>query len=192
MTNQKITFQYILAMKSFLIFNNRLQNKKSLHLTISLGVSYFLILHLRLASSFYLSQLVDIFGYDLPLIRTWKSYTFFKKFFKEKNLNPFSILYNFHSLGTNARTFLFCKGLRGLKKVKTISELFPNANWLEREISELHGIIFEGKRDTRNLMLQYGDNTAPFQKSFPVMGLKELFYNALLDLFKQVNLYSQV
>tara|TARA_B110000967_G_scaffold205760_1_gene250989 strand:- start:2963 stop:3088 length:126 start_codon:yes stop_codon:yes gene_type:complete len=40
-------------------------------------------------------------------------------------------------------------------------------------------------------MLQYGDNTAPFQKSFPVMGLKELFYNAISDIFKQVNLHIQ-
>jgi NADH:ubiquinone oxidoreductase subunit C len=53
---------------------------------------------------------------------------------------------------------------------------------LEREASELNGIFFSGKKDTRNLMLQYGDTSAPFKKSFPSIGLKEIFYDSTTDL----------
>jgi len=63
---------------------------------------------------------------------------------------------------------------------------------LEREVSELYNITFDGKKDTRNLMLQYGDNSAPFQKFFPSIGLKEMFYDVLNDLIIQQNVTYQV
>jgi len=69
--------------------------------------------------------------------------------------------------------------------LSSITELFFAANWLEREVSELHAITFNGKKDIRNLMLQYGDSTAPFQKSFPSIGVKELFYNPVKDTLVQ-------
>jgi NADH:ubiquinone oxidoreductase subunit C len=69
--------------------------------------------------------------------------------------------------------------------LKSITELFLNANWLEREISELNGIFFSGKKDLRNLMLPYGDTSAPLRKSFPSVGLKEIFYDSVTDLLIQ-------
>jgi NADH:ubiquinone oxidoreductase subunit C len=45
----------------------------------------------------------------------------------------------------------------------------------------MHGVSFAGKKDLRNLMLQYGDTTAPFQKSFPTIGVREIFYNPIKD-----------
>jgi NADH:ubiquinone oxidoreductase subunit C len=56
---------------------------------------------------------------------------------------------------------------------------------LERELSELSGVIVKDKKDLRNLMLQYGDSSAPFQKSFPTIGLKEMFYNPIKDTIIQ-------
>jgi NADH:ubiquinone oxidoreductase subunit C len=56
---------------------------------------------------------------------------------------------------------------------------------LEREIAELHGIFFTGKKDLRNLMLQYGDTSAPLQKSFPSIGIREIYYDATTDLLIQ-------
>lgn len=52
-------------------------------------------------------------------------------------------------------------------------------------MSELSGIVFLGKKDLRNLMLQYGDSSVPFQKSFPTVGLKEMFYNPVKDVIVQ-------
>lgn len=63
--------------------------------------------------------------------------------------------------------------------MNSITELFLNANWLEREASELSGVFYLLKKDTRNLMLPYGDSSFPFKKSFPSIGYRELFYNNL-------------
>jgi len=49
----------------------------------------------------------------------------------------------------------------------------------------LHGIFFSGKKDLRNLMLQYGDTSAPMQKSFPSIGTREIFYDTVTDLLVQ-------
>jgi NADH:ubiquinone oxidoreductase subunit C len=56
----------------------------------------------------------------------------------------------------------------------------------------LHGIVFSGKKDLRNLMLQYGDTSAPFQKGFPSIGLKEVFYDSNSDLIVQLPISLQV
>ena len=65
--------------------------------------------------------------------------------------------------------------------LSSISELFLNANWLEREASELSGLLFFFKKDTRNLMMPYGDLSTPFNKNFPTIGYRELFYSNVLD-----------
>ena len=56
----------------------------------------------------------------------------------------------------------------------------------------MHGICFENKKDLRNLMLQYGDTSTPFQKLFPSIGVKELFYDPLKDTLVQKNLSVQL
>ena len=66
-----------------------------------------------------------------------------------------------------------------------MTELFSAANWLEREVSELSGVSMSGKKDLRNLMLQYGDSSTPFKKSFPTIGLREMFYNPVKDTIVQ-------
>jgi NADH-quinone oxidoreductase subunit C len=123
---------------------------------------------------------------------------------KRNNTSPAQstiVVYNFHSLHTQDRFFLFTQNYSTLVKSKflqkndsldSIAELFPAANWLEREIAELHGISFFGKKDLRNLMLQYGDSTAPFQKSFPSIGVREMFYSPIKDTLVQNNLSVQL
>lgn len=69
--------------------------------------------------------------------------------------------------------------------LNSIAELFLNANWLEREVSEFHGIFFTGKKDLRNLLLPYGDTSAPLRKSFPSIGVRELFYDSVSNLIIQ-------
>jgi len=76
--------------------------------------------------------------------------------------------------------------------LKSIVELFPNANWLEREVSELYGFAFENKKDTRNLMLQYGDMSSPFQKFLPSIGLKEMYYDSINDILCQTRVTTQI
>jgi len=68
---------------------------------------------------------------------------------------------------------------------KSITNLYPNAHWLEREITEMFNYAFALKRDTRNLLLQYGDSSAPFLKLFPTSGVRELLYNPVRDSVDQ-------
>jgi NADH-quinone oxidoreductase subunit C len=70
--------------------------------------------------------------------------------------------------------------------------VYPAANWLEREVSELNGVSFAGKKDLRNLMLQYGDASNPFKKSFPSIGLKEMYYDPIKDTIVQSPLSVQL
>jgi NADH:ubiquinone oxidoreductase subunit C len=151
---------------------------------------YFLTLHIKLSSLFYSTQLVDIFAYETPNNKNISN-----NFNSKTPLTDNSILvYNFHSILFQQRFFIFVllnskqninKNSISWNSLKSITELFLNANWLEREISELNGIFFSGKKDLRNLMLPYGDTSAPLRKSFPSVGLKEIFYDSVTDLLIQ-------
>ena len=141
---------------------------------------------MRFSSILYSSQLVDIFSYELPLSNSDRD-------FKKTSNNLFTqnsiVVYNFHNLTYQERFFFFCAELptkfNGFT-LNSISELFPNANWLEREVSELHGVVFNNKKDLRNLMLQYGDTSMPFKKSSPSIGVKEVFYDSVNDVLIQI------
>lgn len=189
--NYKLYLKCILHNSKFSFINNEISNDNVYNLLIGSNALYYLALHFRFSSLFYSSQLVDIFSYELPT--TGKS-------FKNENFkkNESSIvLYNFHLLNTNNKFFVFTKTPsknysidtiikdNSFSSIFSITELFFAANWLEREISELNGIFFTGKKDIRNLMLQYGDSSSPFQKSFPTIGLKEMYYNPIKDTIIQ-------
>ena len=116
-------------------------------------------------------------------------------------IQPSIIVYNFHSMFFHNRIFLFTQHNHQIiqKKIQnnyytlnSISEIFPAGNWLERENSELHGINFLGKKDLRNLMLQYGDSSNPFNKSFPSIGKNELVYNPINDTINQIPITMQL
>jgi len=152
---------------------------------------YFLTLHLKLSSLFYSTQLCEIFSYEIPTTNNIKNT---KNENKTAILNSSMLVYNFHSIIFQQRFFIFVnltskkninKNSTSWNSLNSITELFLNANWLEREVSELHGIFFSGKKDLRNLMLTYGDTSAPMRKSFPSIGIKEVFYDSNSDLLIQ-------
>lgn len=156
---------------------------------------FYLCTHIKLSTVFYSTHLSDIFAYELPLNNfSFKSNSNFKYNFLNSKSQSTTTVYNFHSLHSQDRFFVFVNNSFFLTKsaklsanyfVDSIVELFPAANWLEREAAELHGIVFAGKKDLRNLMLQYGDSSAPFQKSFPSIGIKELYYDPVKDTLIQ-------
>jgi NADH:ubiquinone oxidoreductase subunit C len=132
-----------------------------------------------------------MFAYELPKNSFLSDKVTFGEEVKQlfKKLTDSIVVYNFHNLTLQDRYFFFAinkiTSLVGLG-LSSISELFPNSSWLEREIHELHGVGFGNKKDTRNLMLQYGDTTVPFQKTSPSIGYKELFYDSLNDVVVEV------
>jgi NADH:ubiquinone oxidoreductase subunit C len=111
------------------------------------------------------------------------------------SLSNTTVVYNFHNIRNHDRFFIFSPAPSSpflAFPLHSVSELYPNSNWLEREVSELHGIVFNGKKDLRNLMLQYGDTSTPFQKAYPSVGLKEVFYDSNTDLIVQLPVSLQV
>src|SRR5688572_5485301 len=63
------------------------------------------------------------------------------------------------------------------KPVPTVTTVYPVAGWLEREIFDLYGVMFEGHPDLRRILTDYGFRGHPFRKDFPLTGYVELRYS---------------
>jgi NADH-quinone oxidoreductase subunit C len=62
-------------------------------------------------------------------------------------------------------------------QLPSIIEVWPGANWYEREAFDLFGIVFAGHPDLRRLLTDYGFIGHPFRKDFPVSGNVEMRYD---------------
>lgn len=69
------------------------------------------------------------------------------------------------------------------KAVASIVEIFPVANWYEREAFDMYGIQFSGHPDLRRILTDYGFEGYPLRKDFPLTGYTEVRYD---DLQKRV------
>lgn len=56
--------------------------------------------------------------------------------------------------------------------------IWPGANWFEREAFDLFGIVFTGHPDLRRILTDYGFVGNPFRKDFPLSGHVEMRYDA--------------
>lgn len=124
---------------------------------------YIYILFLKLNVNSKLPTLIDCFGYSLvenSMIQQ-KLFTVVRTLFFNK-LNTFFSIFTI----TN-------------KVAYSLENVFLNLMWAERECSEMLGLIFISKNDTRNLLLQYFDISKPLLKSVTSLGDFELFFNAI-------------
>jgi NADH-quinone oxidoreductase subunit C len=58
-----------------------------------------------------------------------------------------------------------------------VTDLWPVAGWLEREVYDLYGVLFSGNRDLRRILTDYGFRGHPLRKDFPMTGYVELRYS---------------
>jgi len=65
-----------------------------------------------------------------------------------------------------------------LPRMSSLTDIWPGANWFEREAFDLYGIIFEGHPDLRRILTDYGFVGHPFRKDFPLIGNVEVRYDA--------------
>ncbi|MEO5961916.1 MAG: NADH-quinone oxidoreductase subunit C [Thermomonas sp.] len=91
----------------------------------------------------------------------------------------YAVVLHLLSLQHNQRVRVRCFAAdNGMPLVKTITTVWPGANWFEREAFDLFGIIFEGHPDLRRILTDYGFVGHPFRKDFPLIGNVEVRYDA--------------
>jgi NADH-quinone oxidoreductase subunit C len=61
--------------------------------------------------------------------------------------------------------------------VASLVDIWPTANWYEREAFDFFGILFDGHNDLRRILTDYGFIGHPFRKDFPVTGYVEMRYD---------------
>ena len=67
------------------------------------------------------------------------------------------------------------------ESLTSVDKVYPNAGWIERELSEMSNVNFVFKKDIRKLLLDYSKNEYPMLKDFPVEGFSEVFYDFFED-----------
>ncbi|WP_375245599.1 NADH-quinone oxidoreductase subunit C [Qipengyuania pacifica] len=104
-------------------------------------------------------QLMEIAGVDYP-----------------SRAERFEVVYMLLSLTTNSRIMVKCAASEDTP-VPTVTTLWPNAGWLEREVFDMYGVLFAGNSDLRRILTDYGFEGHPFRKDFPLTGYHELRYS---------------
>jgi NADH-quinone oxidoreductase subunit C len=90
----------------------------------------------------------------------------------------FAVVYHLLSLANNWRVRLrvFVPD-DAFPIISSAIEIWPAANWFEREAFDLYGIVFSGHPDLRRLLTDYGFIGHPFRKDFPLSGHVEVRYD---------------
>jgi NADH-quinone oxidoreductase subunit C len=90
----------------------------------------------------------------------------------------FAVAYHLLSLSQNHRLRLRCYPDAGDPPLlPSVTDIWPAANWFEREAFDLFGILFEGHPDLRRILTDYGFIGHPFRKDFPLSGHVEVRYD---------------
>ncbi len=93
--------------------------------------------------------------------------------------NRFAVVVQLLSIAHNQRVRLraFCSD-DDVPMMPSLTGLHPGANWFEREVFDMFGIVFEGHPDLRRILTDYGFVGHAFRKDFPLIGNVEVIYDA--------------
>ena len=130
-------------------------------LTVTANLAHLesLIEFLRDDASCRFSSLVDITAVDHP-----------------ERVARFDVVYHFLSMYRNQRIRVKV-AVREDEMVPSIVDLHPSANWFERELFDMFGILFSGHPDLRRILTDYGFRGHPLRKDFPTTGYVEVRYD---------------
>ncbi|NHQ72923.1 NADH-quinone oxidoreductase subunit C [Roseovarius gahaiensis] len=130
-----------------------------LNVTVALANIVGLVEFLKTDQTCKFSTLVDITGVDYP-----------------ERAKRFDVVYHFLSMYQNQRIRLRV-AVREEDMVPSISDVHPSANWFEREVFDMFGILFSGHPDLRRILTDYGFRGHPLRKDFPTTGYTEVRYD---------------
>ncbi|WP_323782492.1 NADH-quinone oxidoreductase subunit C [Leisingera sp.] len=121
------------------------------------------------------STLVDITAVDYP-----------------DRAKRFDVVYHFLSMYRNQRIRLRT-AVREEELVPSIVNVHPSANWFEREVYDMFGILFSGHPDLRRILTDYGFRGYPLRKDFPTTGYTEVRYDEAQKrvVYEPVNLVQE-
>ena len=114
---------------------------------------------LKADASCKFSTLVDITAVDYP-----------------DRAKRFDVVYHLLSMYQNHRIRLRLS-IREEDMVQSVTGIHPCANWFEREVFDMFGILFSGHPDLRRILTDYGFRGHPLRKDFPTTGYTELRYD---------------
>ena len=118
-----------------------------------------LVEFLRTDSACRFTSLVDITAVDYP-----------------ERAERFDVVYHFLSMYQNHRIRLKI-AVDTERMVPSLTEIHPSANWFEREVFDMFGILFSGHPDLRRILTDYGFRGFPLRKDFPTTGYTEVRYD---------------
>ena len=121
------------------------------------------------------STLVDITAVDYP-----------------ERAKRFDVVYHFLSMYRNHRIRLRV-AVREEDMVPSLIGAHPSANWFEREVFDMYGILFSGHPDLRRILTDYGFRGHPLRKDFPTTGYTEVRYDEVLKrvVYEPVSLVQE-
>jgi NADH-quinone oxidoreductase subunit C len=82
--------------------------------------------------------------------------------------NRFEMVYHFFSLTSNRRLRIKVPVSEKLASVPSLTSMWKNANWLEREVYDMFGVRFVGHPDLRRLFMYDGFEGYPLRKDYPL------------------------
>jgi NADH-quinone oxidoreductase subunit C len=117
------------------------------------------ILYLKTNEKCKFKQLIDITAVDYP----------------HKDIR-FKIVYLLLSHENNLRIIINTV-VKENETLPSITKIFSSANWMEREVFDMYGIVFSEHPDLRRILTDYGFTGHPLRKDFPLTGHTEVRYN---------------
>jgi NADH-quinone oxidoreductase subunit C len=130
-----------------------------LTMTVGLDSLLDLMAHLKADPSTRMTSLVDITAVDHP-----------------ERADRFDVVYHLLSMYTNGRIRVKAH-VADTAMVPSLISVYPAANWFEREVYDLFGILFSGHPDLRRILTDYGFRGHPLRKDFPTTGYTEVRYD---------------
>ncbi len=130
-----------------------------LTLSATVGGLRDLVVHLRDNSACAFTTLIDLTAVDYP-----------------DRDDRFDLVYHFLSMPQNQRVRVKLAVAED-EIVPSITGLHPSADWYEREVFDMYGVMFSGHPDLRRILTDYGFRGHPLRKDFPTTGYTEVRYD---------------
>lgn len=135
------------------------QSHHELTVTVEIGALLDVMAFLKTDAATRMTSLVDITAIDHP-----------------ERVVRFDMVYHLLSMYTNGRIRVKTE-VSEMGMVPSLIGVYPAANWFEREVYDLFGILFSGHPDLRRILTDYGFRGHPLRKDFPTTGYTEVRYD---------------